>query len=335
VGGVIPSITTMFQLATPEEIVDLTIACGNGSFTFTSPPVLFRMSGISTLTCAAGTFAYSLAGVGLLVLKDYASLGDGSNPVIQVQATGNLSIGVATHYPGGGLRANALAITAGGSVTIYRATGSFVDDSYYGMAGVTVVDEPLALPLSIGAGANATGVNSLAVGENAQASGVEAMVLGGNAIGSADYSTTFGPGALGRYAGALVHSSAGELQTGLAEYGVNIFSNATLPMTNIGGTCLETVAGVAYSIECRILAWQTAGVGLPGVWVYELLVHNVGGILTIDNQILTRNPALQNANAWTFAFTTDLAAELVINVTGAVGETMTAMARLFWAEVQP
>ena len=127
VTGVYPTLTVTGQVVTaPIEISDMHVHCTFVGDAFSANPTEFTISGTTTIVSDPSALLYGVSGTpaSKLTLRDSSSLGDGTNPVIQVFAIGVLSVLLEGQSV---LRANSIAITPGGLVTITVAPGAAVE----------------------------------------------------------------------------------------------------------------------------------------------------------------------------------------------------------------
>ena len=150
--GYPPSLFTegTFNFTTPlVGVKDLTIYSGNGTVpifpALVGSQAFFRLSGYAFVQCGSDSPLFNLTDTSLLTLSidDYAEIGDGSNPVITVDATSILNVNVnSMGYDFNNftyaIQAGAITVTPGGSVFIYCQYEAQIDPSYFSMSGVTV-----------------------------------------------------------------------------------------------------------------------------------------------------------------------------------------------------
>lgn len=214
--------------------------------------------------------------------------------------------------------------------------------------GENATANSLLSSVAIGANANATGLGAVALGSSAISSGIfsfvgpgcQAYAEGCVALGRAAIANGIGSAAIGHCLNN--HDGSWSYGAGLTNNAFNTIGSATygnfsddanpVILANLTpGQTFVTDNGRAYSATFRVVATQGGGVGSPGVWVYELVFINVSGTLTLVNNILTSNVALQNGNAWTTTFSV-VGAELRATFTGSIGQTVFAVARMDWVE---
>ena len=293
-----------------------------------TPPQVLTVKGGTGILCNAGTLLFDLA-VGMFIdLREDASLGDGTNPVIHIQTGVTLTILVGP-CSFGGIQANSIAIDAGGSLHVTVQPGGFIDDSFIGLTGVTITNEHLRTPMVIGnGGSTAAPVGGFTAGDGTIASGDNAMVLGPNNLGAGQSSTTTGNGCANHHDNAFMHN-----ESGIVEYAAESVNGGTQTLETqfASGVTFVTDANKAYSGTFRVVASRAAGAGTPGVWVYELVFQNVAGTVTLSNQLLTSDVTLQNTNAYVIAFSV-VGTEIHATFTGTVAQTVNAVARFDWVE---
>jgi hypothetical protein len=133
----VPTFTTAFTLGTPLEIVDLQLACSFAGVVFPTTPTLLRLSGTAFVSCAAGTTLYEVnSNPTTLEMRGISFLGDGTNPVIHVLATGVLNVIL---FDSAGLNSVPWTIDEGGAVNILASPMAFIDPSIPGSSGISII----------------------------------------------------------------------------------------------------------------------------------------------------------------------------------------------------
>lgn len=138
-GGQESFLTTAHQINTPLEITNTLIRMTQSDgYTLTSSPILLKLSGYTGVQRASGDgYLFNATDVvngHQIDLRDSASLGDGTNPVIHVSSGVTLTINM---YDNSILIANSLNIDAGGAVTI-EVNSATANCGYTSGGGVTV-----------------------------------------------------------------------------------------------------------------------------------------------------------------------------------------------------
>lgn len=135
--GVVPTLSTStFTIVPLLEIKNLNlIAQATSGSTFTATPGSITFSGQTTITSSTGFPLYTIAsGVSVTVLRDTATLGDGTHPVVNVTG-GTLNI---IMFDGSALEAGAINRAGGAVVIDSYSPGASIDSSYVGAAGFTI-----------------------------------------------------------------------------------------------------------------------------------------------------------------------------------------------------
>jgi hypothetical protein len=127
--------TSTFTIVPLLEIKSLNVvAQATSGSTFTATPGSITFSGQTTVT-STGFPLYAVAsGTSVTVLRDTATLGNGTHPVVNVTG-GTLNI---IMFDGSALEAGAINRTGGAVVIDSYSPGASIDSSYVGAAGFTI-----------------------------------------------------------------------------------------------------------------------------------------------------------------------------------------------------
>lgn len=261
-------------------------------------------------------FSSDSVGGSLGATNDFATISGGD----QGAATG-----IASTVTGGALctASGAWGTTGGSSCTASGSSATAFGASCTASGTGTV---------ALGAGAIAgPGTAAFACGSNSTASGQWAFVSGRNCVASGINSTAQGRAATASRVGQYAYNSGGTGQVGrLVLWGSSV-NGATVPL-QISDAALNftPASGVAYRMTVNIIANGQNPTNARAMWAWTALLHGAGGNCVLDK--LSIGDTDTNGTAWV-ATVTASGADLLVQFTGTVGQTVIATCDLSWVEV--
>jgi hypothetical protein len=261
-------------------------------------------------------FGSDTVGGSLGATNDLATIGGGDQ---------NAATGIAATVPGGALcTASGGWSTAAGS----SCTASGASSTAFGASCTASGTGSVAL----GAGAVAgPGTAAFACGSNSSATGQWSFASGRNCIASGINSTAQGRAATASRVGQYAYNSGGTGQVGrLVLWGSSV-NGATVPLQiSDAGLNFTPASGFAYRLTINIIANGQNPTNARAMWSWTALLHGAGGNCVLD--ALSIGDTNTNGTAWAASVTAS-GADLLVQFTGTVGQTVIATCDLSWVEV--